>query len=283
MKLSTCPPPAALFALVDEDDASEDVRTHVAECDGCAKRLDDLRALTSTLRASVRSDDAAETVRWLEARLAEEVPADTATHQRRSPARRRAHFVGVGAVTLLAAAAALSLVPRLHHDDQGTFSARGGHMAPGPRRDVELQLDAIRRRPEGTTLVTLSDASTTSDPSPGFLLSYATVGARASSFVLCFAVDREGTIHWLYPAYESADEDPVSVELPPGRLRQPLDTEAWFEHLPSGSLAIHAIVSAAPQHVSAVESLHGEDLEASALAARFPGSDVRTWVLDVEP
>jgi hypothetical protein len=217
-------------------------------------------------------------------RLKEEVAKEPSMSARAArPRSRWVLAVEVGGAAL-AIAAMVVLVPRFllrPHDD--AFTPRGGVAETGARRDVGVSLDVVKRSAGATTTLAPAGAEVVVAPGAHLLLSYATPSAVAAAHLLCFAVDAEGEVHWLYPAFEDAASDPPSVVLPPGRATTAMDTEAVLEGLAPGPLHVHALVSARSLHVSDVERLPPGERTGAALAARFSDADLRSWDLRVAP
>jgi hypothetical protein len=87
------------------------------------------------------------------------------------------------------------------------------------------------------------------------LLAYRNQAPEAFDHLAAFAVDGSGEVYWLYPAYQEAGTDPVSIEI--GRTdRIAAELPDRIEHaLPPGPLAIYAVFTRAPLPVSRIEAI----------------------------
>jgi hypothetical protein len=96
-------------------------------------------------------------------------------------------------------------------------------------------------------------------PEPGtvhagdkLVVRYVSGGPAPFSFLMVYAVDAVGQIHWYYPAYDVAGTDPSSIAIEhDGRGRSLPDA---IEHdLATGPLVFYAVFSRTPLHVLDVE------------------------------
>lgn len=260
MSQMNCLDDDTLFTLVDEPEAATAAAAHVVGCASCAARKRELEQIVGDMRGDVDTHAADALVE----RLTQKVQ------------RKRSARVLYGAASVLALAATILLGPRLFRAD--TFDARGG--GAHAQTQVELALDVVRRPAGGSvTLSPAADIATTSDAH--LLLSYGTRALTTPSYVLCFAVDAAGDVHWLYPAYENAASDPASIELRAGRELAAMPTEALLDEVKPGKLQVFALISNQPLHVSEVERLAPSELARANLERRFLRSDVRTWNLEI--
>jgi hypothetical protein len=94
--------------------------------------------------------------------------------------------------------------------------------------------------------------------SDGILVAYSNPSTDLN-YLMVFAVDQMGGVHWYYPAYEHAGEDPVSVSIRPRAFGAELGEEIRHQ-LPDGDLKIFAFFLPHPQHVLEVESMIGREL-----------------------
>lgn len=96
-------------------------------------------------------------------------------------------------------------------------------------------------------------------------------------YLAVFALDAQRELHWIYPAYVDAAQNPSSVALvPPARgklLSEVVEPEAPAQ----GKLQVFALVTAAPIHVREIESLPRTRLTAEGIAAAFSGANLQTW------
>jgi hypothetical protein len=87
----------------------------------------------------------------------------------------------------------------------------------------------------------------------GFALSYRNLGAT-DAYAMVFLVDSSGELHWVYPAYTDAAQDPLSVKLLPASSDRVLPETVRFDDLAKGSGKIVTVLSAAPLRVKDVEA-----------------------------
>ncbi len=83
------------------------------------------------------------------------------------------------------------------------------------------------------------------------LFAYDNAGPSPFAYVMVFAVDSVGEVHWYQPAYLDANSDPVSVPIVAGAGR-PL-ADAVRHPLPSGELRLNALFTRAPESVHTIE------------------------------
>ncbi|HVJ94325.1 MAG TPA: hypothetical protein VM580_31270, partial [Labilithrix sp.] len=95
---------------------------------------------------------------------------------------------------------------------------------------------------------------------------------------LVFAVDSASTIHWLYPAYTNADEDPESIVLEPTKTERPFETSVILEAPTSGTLRIVSLVTEQALHVSDIERRPPALLSREALERDFHAKVTETRV-----
>ncbi len=216
--------------------------------------------MLTALRAPLPEVDVERAVAGVLLRIEREPPARAQSH------RRRWMRAALLAATLAAAAGiafALSRAPApAARDDEGAFASRGGGSL-----SLRQAASATFQR-EGTTFHRLEPGETIAKDTK-LTVSYRNVREREAVYLLAFAVDGDHVVHWIFPAYERAGEDPPSVSLPPSAGESLLSTSVILEDPKSGLVRFVSIVSSAPHHLSEVESLPAAELGPSALRARF--------------
>jgi hypothetical protein len=95
----------------------------------------------------------------------------------------------------------------------------------------------------------------------GVLLAYSNPSTDLG-YLMVFAVDEKGGVHWYYPGYERLGDDPAAVAIRTGALGVELGEEIRHQ-LPTGDLRMFALFLPRPRRVLEVEAA-----VASALAAR---------------
>lgn len=268
-----CPTEIELFRFVDADlspEQLEQLEKHLRSCSGCAKQVAALRALVADVAAPLDAApiDVAEHVSGVMARLDE--PA--------SP-RRRPHVAWWAGLLTTAAAMTLFVVLRSEDPDlaQGQFAARGERSEASLSRDVGVQLyahDRERALPLGTGHRLRADAALTAG--------LRNLG-REPAYLLLFAIDARGAVHWIAPEFSTPDTDPEAVSITPSSSERLLPTAAVFDDLATGPLEVVAVVARRPLRVSDIESLSPDVLREQALKGRFPRTDVQRFSLEVTP
>ena len=253
------------------------LRTHAATCARCAAAMARHQDLLADISAPAASAEAAHLVAKVMRRL------DGAAVPPLAPARWDWRWVWGGAVgTALAVATFVLFVTArptgsTHEDLQGTWQARGSGTQPE-------RLD----RKVGTTLYTL-------DPSAGrralgadatvgqhtpLLLSYRNL-FKDPVYLLAFAIDAKHDIHWLYPAYLSANEDPAAVKLPPGPGEVAMAESVVLDRPAPGVLRVITIISRTQDRVSSIERLAPVDLQLASLQSRWPNAAIKELPLNL--
>jgi len=262
------PTEADLVRFVDQDlspEQLERVEDHLRQCNACASEVKRLRTLIEDVATPVAGPplDVDAHVAGIMSRL--ETPLET-----RRPARR-GFFVGA-----LAIAAAASLVLALGRHGDPELVARGTRPSPSLEREVGIELYAQER-----TLSALPSGSRVGSRTP----LTATVRNAGSEpvYLLLFAIDAAGAVHWIAPEYTVAGTNPLAPSIEPSVAESPLPTAALFDDLVPGPLRVVAVVAREPLRVSDVEALPPEGLALERLKRRFPQADVRQFDLLATP
>jgi hypothetical protein len=260
------------FALVDGAVAEKDaaiLRRHIDGCERCRTRV---RAMERTIFALAEEENV-DPVVHADAVLAALDEADVITA--RATPRRFGRILPL-AIGGLAAAAALFIGIGLRRNtaDDG-FTARGGAMVDAPlRRSLAVTVQVL----DGNVPRALTNEATVT-PKTRFVASHRNTGTT-TGHALVFAVDAKRSVHWLYPAYESAGTDPSSVMLAPTEGREVLmGTGVAFEDLAAGPASIVTVLSREPVPVSRIEQL--SDPSPGAIQAALPGAEVTSIRVEV--
>lgn len=295
MTRAQCPNPAALLAFVDETLSPEQasrIAAHLPTCTACCDQVNTLRSLIADVAAPLEEAEAFDVhahVASVMERL-DEAPAQT-------PRVLPRLWFGVGAA--LAAAAALALwmrdpeqiVPNIAIATgpapssvaalspgipvhTGEWAARGGASRASLARDVGVQLYV-----DAPPLTALESGKRIT---AGARL---TAGLRnvssTNAYLLLFAVDAQGELHWVAPLFTVAGSDPQSTPIPPGPKERLLGSAVVFEDLPPGALTVVTLLSTAPERVSRIESLAASERTPERLKAHFPEAHVQALSLTV--
>jgi hypothetical protein len=179
--------------------------------------------------------------------------------------------VFAGAMSALALAAGVFLFMR--HDqaarDGGdpAFAARGGASEHTLVRDVGVRVLTGKQR-----LVPLSSGATVAADA-SFTAAFTNLHETAA-YLMLFSVDSKGEIHWLYPAYTSFGENPVSVPLRRAATEAVMETSVVLDAPTPGPLRFVSLVTEEPLHVLDVERLGGDTLTKEALQRKYPRAAV---------
>ena len=258
MTTSPCPSEERLWRYLDQDLSPRDasaVSQHVTECGRCRDEQERLHALLASLRApELPSADRAAHVEAVLNRIATD-PQPQAAHRLRKL---------LGLLLPLAAAGAL-LIAQLGQD--GRFQARGGPSEVTIGRDVGVQPYAV-----DPSLHALVAGSVIRSDAP-LTASFRNLGP-GPVYLLLFAVDARGALHWISPRYERAGEDPAATALASSRSERLLPDTVVFEDLATGPLRIVSVITPEVAHVSDLEAIGG-GASAAAISQRLPRAEVR--------
>lgn len=263
-----CPSEDELLCFVDVDlppEGLKRIEQHLELCSHCAKKTIALTRLIEDVAAPVSGAtlDVAEHVASVMQRLDQPV--------RRSA--KRGLWAWAGGIAV--AAAALLAFARLGHDHApGELVARGG---PGPAslsRNIGVQLYGQEQ-----TLSALPNGAEISRRTA--LTARLRNLGREPAYLLLFAVDAAHEVHWIAPEYTSAGSNPEAVPIAPSLDERVLPSSAVFDDLAAGPLRVVAIISPAPLHVGDIEALPARELQTEALLSRFPGAEIRQFLLSV--
>lgn len=263
-----CPEPMELFKWLDGEvttNRARQLESHVASCSACHRELAAQQRLISRLREPPGPPDERD-VQAIMARLRAQPPP------RRSP-WQPVWPVGLAAACLLGLGALFwqagpSSAPE-------PFAARGGPSAPALIRNVGVELLSSGQPP-----VLLRSGVTVRRNLPLFAR-YRNLG-EAPAFLLLFAQDAAGELHWLYPAYLTPGDDPRSVALPPAVHDTAMAEAVVLDQPAPGPLHVFALVSSEPLRVLDVEQLGPSVLTEARLRARWPQAALTHWTLLLE-
>jgi len=177
-------------------------------------------------------------------------------------------------LTAGAAAALLLLIPRLRTEPV----ERGGAGAP----PVPPALHLYRVQGAGAAPVDARIAR-----SDALLVAYSNPG-EVYDHLMVFAVDHRYRVHWFYPPFLRAEEDPVAIPIARGRSGVELG-EAISHDFAPGQLRVYALFLDRPERVSGIEALVGATLAAPAaplgqeVLLPLGGAYQATRLLEVEP
>jgi hypothetical protein len=256
--------------LVDRqlsEEQAQSLRAHARDCGRCRAELAETEALVARIAAPL--EPAAPT---------EEAVARVMRRVRAGPPVRRVRpvwarpWTGGLAVALAAGLAALVLRPTLFQGQGpggGTWTARGGGpvaAALGRSVGVTFHTPATGEAPLAPGAVVPAEA--------GFGVRYRNLDSREPVYLMAFAEDARGEVHWLYPAHLSEEANEPSVRLPAAAEARALEEVVVLEEPAPGPLRLVSVVTRTPLGVKDIESLPPEARTPEALRRRWPEAAV---------
>lgn len=266
------PDRAELLQLLDgevTENRAAELRSHLARCPACAAEQAAQRRLVGHLAAPVDGVPSAGALERLLARVDEVTGVET-TARAGTPRRWPLRWVLVSGLAGVAAALVLVVMPG--PDPRDAFSPRGTPVSWGAKVDVDL--------------FALGDPPRRLEPGASVAVDAAFVGVYrnlddAPAFLLAFAEDASGQVHWLYPAFAGAGTDPAAVELAPGSGATPFPDAVELDHPAPGPLRCIMVITREPLRVSTVEALPSAERDPIRLRGRWPAASIRTLDLVV--
>ena len=258
-----CPPARELTRFVDgelTENRAADVRAHLGRCSRCSGDVEASRRLVARIAApwpGAPSDDAL-------AAVMRRVTVGASPPPRRFGAPFSWRVLGGLAAVATVATAVLAVRPS-DPSPRAAFAPRGATV-PWARK-IGVDLWALegppRRLAAGDHLA----------PGVAVVASFSNVDP-AAAWLLVFAEDARGEVHWLYPAYTETGTDPGSIRLDGSVVQRALPESVVLEDVPAGPLRFVVVVSREPLRVSAVERATPPERTAAALRARWPDARI---------
>lgn len=272
--IRSCPDPQELAVWLDREAGerrAEQIRGHVAGCSVCTREVAALERLLAELRVPAAATASPAQVRAVMARL--DAPAP------RAP-------VSIAGLAVAAAAAAVLAIAVWPSPDGAGFQARGGiaaHEAGSALdRAVGTTLYTLRHGGDGPRAIALATGDAVHRDT-AFVLAARNLERSRPLWLVSFAVDAAGDIHWLYPGYASADDDPIAPLLPPSEREAMRPDSVVLDRPALGALRVVVMISPRPLHVSAIEHRPSAELALPALQQRWPGAAITELPLQVVP
>jgi hypothetical protein len=157
----------------------------------------------------------------------------------------------------------------------GTLAARGSPNHEGRRLGADVWLvQGGRLQPLGTGQA-VGEADT-------LAVEVTNLSGRAT-YVMAFACDAAGDVHWLYPGYTDAATNPASVAIADGVKARVLDEVVQLVAPAAGPIRFVTLLSPTPLNVKEVEARVASGKRSDGLAPLFPGAVVREWNARWEP
>jgi hypothetical protein len=259
-----CPDPNELTRLLDgelTENRGALLRTHVAGCTHCAVELTARERLVERIAAPIAGLPSEGSLALVMGRL-DAADAAAAVRARGRPGFRA--WVGLAAAASLTIVVGVSARSAMRHEQDG-FAARGEAVAWAQKVGVELWAlqGSPRRLAPGDRLA----------PEVAVVASYSNVDP-APAFLLAFAVDSRGEVHWLYPGFTDPAKDPQALRLEGSVVQRALPESVLLEEVPEGSLRLVTVVSRTPLHVSQIEAARDAERSPEALRRRWPDARI---------
>jgi hypothetical protein len=263
---TSCPSHREWLCLIDgeaTENRAAELRAHASNCSRCEQELEMQSQLARDLAAPapVSAGTVSEVMRRLE-------------KAERPPSRFGWRGWAFAGGALAATAVATFLIVPSTGGDRGMFSARG-HRVPWTQK-VGVEVWAIESSPRKL------EAGATLSPATAIVASYHNVDV-AAAYLLVFALDARGELHWAYPGFEDAKTDPEAVRLAPLQMKRVLPDSVMLDELPTGPMELVTVISREPLHVSRIESLPAPERSITSLRARFAAARIEGMPLRVVP
>jgi hypothetical protein len=272
---SPCPPSEKWDLLADRqlsEDEAQALRAHARTCSDCDNAMKASEALLARIAAPVggsapsTEDPVAAVMRRVRMREAPRV----------RPSRSRWAQAGLVLGALGASLLVVLVAPRmLVEDEPETWTSRGAGSPSSLAQRVGIRFHRATNPP------TPLEAGARLPPTTPFVVTYRNIEATQPVYLLAFAVDAAGEVHWLYPGHlsETSDEPAPRLETT-GPQERMMPEAVRLEEPPAGPLRLMSIVSLEPSSVSSVERLPPEQRTLAALRERWPAAVVEA--LEVE-
>ena len=246
---------------------AQEIQAHVALCDACRDRLQQLR---TTIEALGQADEELKDLDLFPSVRKAVAARDEARSQRAWNVHRYVWgFASASAVAAALLIAFLMTRPSDQPSENGEFRARTSSTGgPDPKAWVGIQAFRVV---DGQPAAPLGDVVAVSD---ALVFAYSNAGANPFRYLMIFAVAKDGETFWYYPAFNTPGTDPESIPISQGLVGVELPDRVKH-NLPAGELTIYGLFSLEPLKVSEVERT------ASALAQR--GDDEPTASGDLSP
>jgi hypothetical protein len=271
--MTACPDAEELALLLDGEvthNRGDQLREHLRACSVCGAAFESQRQLVADIRAPLPGVPSTDLVAGLLRKLDDTVGRP-----------RRISRLVWGTAAAFASAAALVLLsmispPRTTFNSDASFQARGAHN------------DRLLRR-VGTTIYSVGRTTQRVEvgahvrPDTALVLAYRNLEKTDPVYLLAFAVDAKSAIHWLYPAFPTAAQDPAALELAYADRETALPETVILDDPAAGALRFVVVVSKTLEHVSRIEQMAASDLQVSALRKHLPDAVITELPVVVAP
>jgi hypothetical protein len=226
----------------------------------------DLRRLAAALKAPTVQDE--RDAHALNARVMAALDAPQLT---RPPAKVRSLRIRARLFPVLAAAALLATIGVSTRTwlerEQGAITARGA-MVPNANSLARRTSVAVRF---ATSSAPVYEGALLS-PREALVLSYRNLELTEKVYVAIFLVDAKNEMHWLYPAFERAEDSPASVRLEVRTEETLMAFAVRFDDIAPGPARLLLLRTRTPVAVKTLEILPRAELCATQLLSRYPGA-----------
>lgn len=270
-----------LLAAYLEGEVTPHEATHIERaleaCSVNRRHLEELRRIRDALSAPAPEVEDLDLVAAVRNKAQIQASASTPAPALLRPRQRATRFGALAAATALAAVALGGVVLQrgslnvLAPDEE--FRSKAAFSAAADARWTGIRIYRLvpDQAPEPVT--------ESLDRHDTLLFSYINLGSDPFEHLMIFAVGADQRVHWFYPAYESALENPLSIGIEPG---QSLLAEAVEHDYSAGKLELYALFSHQPARVSQIEAWLRR--RAAPLdAGPIPGASLRRVSLQVRP
>jgi hypothetical protein len=108
-------------------------------------------------------------------------------------------------------------------------------------------------------------------PNDGLAVRATNLVTEEAVYLLAFALDAAGAVHWLYPAYLDVRDDPAAVKLEPGARQKLLGEVTALTDVAAGPVRLVTVLSSKARHVKEVEQLLAAARRETTVGGLFAG------------
>ena len=289
----SCPPSDALARFADGELPVNEARAleaHLADCPTCRREHERLRAVLDGVGAPTLSTiDGDAFVRGV-MRSLDEPPAREPWWSALVRGPRWAPLALAAAVLVVVA---VPLVKRTASDDAAGGDRGDREGAGAPRIQARgATSTSLARRASADILVVRGTAVFGAEPSSarealrpgdGLAVRYTNLVTDQNVYLMAFALDAGGAVHWLYPAYLEEREDPAAVRLEPAARDKLLGEVTALTGVAPGPVRLVTVLASQARHVKEVERVLAGAAATESVAARFAGAVVTERLVRQEP
>jgi len=251
-----------LFSFVEGEvtvSRANQIEEHVSECNNCQERLSAIRTMIGDIGAVDEELLDIDLVGPVRIALAKQ---DMQQTKKRGLFHVPSFFAGLGSFAAAAAAAVLIIMPPAQQtDDSSEFRAKSAQLT---KPDAFVGVTPYRMHEDQPVFL---DQELGADEA--LVFSYSNRGEASAEHLMIFAVDAGNEVHWYYPAYTEEGTNPASIPIVPDAEKIELPEQVRHQLKP-GPMAIYALFTHKPLHVSEVEGLIEGQTRSGRLNAATP-------------